>query len=54
LDWTERRYHLAGALGAALLDRLLTLRCARREAQSRAVILSRRGESFLEHLELPR
>ncbi|HEX5437332.1 MAG TPA: winged helix-turn-helix domain-containing protein [Gemmatimonadaceae bacterium] len=50
LDWSERRTHLAGALGAALLDRLFALRCARREAGSRAVILSPRGESFVEHL----
>ncbi|MGH7632125.1 MAG: hypothetical protein ACRENC_00240 [Gemmatimonadaceae bacterium] len=24
LDWSERRYHLAGALGAALIDRFLS------------------------------
>jgi hypothetical protein len=46
--------HLAGALGAALLDRLFTLRHARREGGGRTVILSPRGEVFVEHLELPR
>jgi hypothetical protein len=52
LDWTERRTHLAGALGAAILDRLFALRYARRERGSRAVTLSPRGESFVERLEL--
>ncbi|HEY8141884.1 MAG TPA: helix-turn-helix transcriptional regulator [Kofleriaceae bacterium] len=54
LDWSERRSHLAGAVGAALLERLLTLRLARRELDSRALRLTPRGESFLERLELPR
>lgn len=54
LDWSERRMHLAGALGAAVLDRLFVLRYARREAGSRAVTLSPRGESFVERLELAR
>ncbi len=50
LDWSERRAHLAGALGAAILERLFRLRYARREPGSRAVALSARGEQFLEHL----
>jgi DNA-binding transcriptional ArsR family regulator len=54
LDWSERRMHLAGALGAALLDRLFALRYARREPGSRAVILSPRGEAFIEMLQLSR
>ena len=54
LDWSERRTHLAGALGAALLQRLLTLRYARREIDGRALILSPRGVAFVEQLELPR
>lgn len=52
LDWSERRAHLAGALGAALLDRLLALRHVRRVAGGRTVVLSPRGESFVERLEL--
>jgi DNA-binding transcriptional ArsR family regulator len=52
LDWSERRTHLAGSLGAALLDRMSKLRYARREADSRVVILSQRGESFVAKLEL--
>jgi DNA-binding transcriptional ArsR family regulator len=51
LDWSERRSHLAGALGAAILERLLDLRYARRVRDSRAVILSERGEAFIERLE---
>lgn len=52
LDSSERRTHLAGALGSALFDRLLALRHARREPGSRVVILSPRGEAFVEHLVL--
>jgi DNA-binding transcriptional ArsR family regulator len=53
LDWSERRPHLAGALGAALLERMLAQGHARRVAGSRAVTLSPRGESFVEHPHLP-
>jgi DNA-binding transcriptional ArsR family regulator len=53
LDWSERRTHLAGAFGAALLDRLFALRYAPRELGSRAVTFSPRGAAFLEHLEAP-
>lgn len=52
LDWSERRAHLAGAIGAALLDRLFVLRLVRREAGSRALLFSPKGKYFLEHLEL--
>lgn len=44
LDWSERRDHLAGALGAAILQRILALRWARRESGSRALIFSGAGE----------
>jgi DNA-binding transcriptional ArsR family regulator len=47
LDWSERRSHLAGALGASLLSRFYELRWARREAESRAVIFSPTGETAL-------
>ncbi len=43
LDWSERRHHLAGALGAALLQRLFELDWARRVRGSRAVIFSAQG-----------
>ncbi len=45
LDWSMRRYHLSGSLGAALLDRLYDLGWAARAKDSRAIIFSRRGES---------
>jgi DNA-binding transcriptional ArsR family regulator len=54
LDWSERRMHLGGALGAALLDRLLALRYARRERGRRVVTLSASGKRFIERLELAR
>ena len=37
LDWSVRRSHLAGALGAALLARIFALGWARREKNSRVV-----------------
>ena len=52
LDWSERRPHLAGGLGAAVLDRLLALRYARRVQGSRAIALSPRGDAFVERLHL--
>lgn len=51
LDWSERRTHLAGALGAALLERLFALRYATRERGGRRVLLSPRGEAFVNALE---
>ncbi len=51
LDWSERRYHLAGAVGAAILDRLLDLRLAKRDSITRAVSISERGEAFFADLE---
>lgn len=43
LDWSERRSHLAGALGAALLARILTLGWAERQGQSRVVVFTDEG-----------
>lgn len=51
LDWSERTFHLAGALGAGLLDRILALRYARRDPGSRSVSITPRGEAFLTSLE---
>jgi hypothetical protein len=47
LDWSEQRPHLAGALGAALTDRMLGLRWIRRLPTSRAVRLTPTGDSEL-------
>jgi DNA-binding transcriptional ArsR family regulator len=50
LDWSERRHHLAGALGAALLERMIALRWATRDAQSRVVSFSKAGDKALRGL----
>jgi len=47
LDWSVRRHHLAGALGAALFDRFIQLGWARRRRDSRVVDFSPAGESGL-------
>ncbi len=47
LDWSERRHHRAGALGAALLDRFLTMGWARRVRGSRALAFSALGQRAL-------
>lgn len=48
LDWSVRRSHLAGALGAAILDKILAEKWARREPNSRAILFSPRGMMALE------
>ena len=47
LDWSERRAHLGGALGAALLQLALRQRWAERELDSRALRLTPAGERRL-------
>jgi DNA-binding transcriptional ArsR family regulator len=44
LDWSVRRSHLAGALGAAMLQRFYDLRWARRASGSRIVEFTPSGE----------
>jgi DNA-binding transcriptional ArsR family regulator len=44
LDWSQRRHHLAGALGAAMLRRFFDLGWARRDRASRAIHFSPAGE----------
>ena len=44
LDWSERRAHLAGTLGKALLDGFIERGWARRSAESRAIAFSPEGE----------
>jgi DNA-binding transcriptional ArsR family regulator len=44
LDWSVRRSHLAGSLGAAVLDRLYALGWARRVEGERVVAFSEAGE----------
>jgi DNA-binding transcriptional ArsR family regulator len=49
LDWTERRHHLAGALGAALATRFLELGWIERRPTSRAVRVTDKGRRSLKH-----
>lgn len=44
LDWSERRHHLAGSLGAALFARIIELGWARRAKDSRVVTFTAAGE----------
>jgi DNA-binding transcriptional ArsR family regulator len=50
LDWTERRPHLAGVLGAALLDGLIARRWIVRSEGSRAIAVTRSGAPELHQL----
>jgi DNA-binding transcriptional ArsR family regulator len=50
LDWSQRRAHLAGTLGAALLDRIYALHWARRARDSRAVLFTSGGEAKFNRL----
>ncbi|MBO6724839.1 MAG: helix-turn-helix transcriptional regulator [Rhizobiaceae bacterium] len=50
LDWSVRRSHLAGALGAATLERMFALNWARREADSRVVRFTPKGRAEFDRL----
>ena len=47
LDWTERRHHLAGPLGTALLARMVELGWVRRSPGTRAVTVTPAGAKGL-------
>jgi DNA-binding transcriptional ArsR family regulator len=48
LDWSERRPHLGGALGAAVLGLVLRRQWLTRELDSRALLLTRAGRRELQ------
>ena len=48
LDWSVRRSHLAGVLGAAIFDRILAEKWARRDPESRAVRFTPPGQRAFE------
>ncbi len=50
LDWSMRRHHLAGGLGAALLARFYDLKWARRDRATRAVHFTPAGEKAFARL----
>jgi DNA-binding transcriptional ArsR family regulator len=47
VDWSEQRHHLAGALGAALADRLLELAWIERRPRGRALLITDAGRDGL-------
>ncbi|OEH93552.1 ArsR/SmtB family transcription factor [Bacillus solimangrovi] len=47
LDWSERRHHLAGALGSVLLERLLELNWIERIPKTRAIKVTNVGKQGL-------
>lgn len=50
LDWSERRHHLAGALGHALLERLLELHWIQRVPSTRAIKITSEGKKGLQEI----
>ncbi len=54
MDWSERRHHLAGSLGAALLARLYELKWAVRDRNSRVIKFTAKGQrAWSAMLDLP-
>jgi hypothetical protein len=47
LDWSERRCHLAGSLGDAILTQFMGRGWARRERGTRVIVFSTKGERAL-------
>src|SRR6476660_8104616 len=50
LDWSERRYHLKGLVGAQILDRLLELGWLKCVSGSRALQLTSSGRAGLSEI----
>jgi len=50
LDWTERRDHIAGAVGAAICGKLIEFHWIKRDKKSRAVHVTHAGQRELESL----
>lgn len=48
LDWSERRSHVGGAIGAALLDLALARKWVARDRQSRALLVTALGHRHLQ------
>jgi DNA-binding transcriptional ArsR family regulator len=53
LDWSERKPHMAGALGAALLDTMIRLQWVRRVKNARTMVITAQGQlAFYEQFGL--
>lgn len=50
LDWSERRWHIGGAVGAAIADRCFALGWTERRKDSRAVTITAAGERAFDEL----
>jgi len=50
LDWSERRWHVGGAVGAALADRCFALGWTERRSDSRAITITAAGERAFDEL----
>ncbi|MGA7016707.1 MAG: helix-turn-helix transcriptional regulator [Pseudolabrys sp.] len=50
LDWSERRYHIKGLVGARIMDRLLELGWFKRVSNSRALQLTSSGRAGLSEI----
>ena len=50
LDWSEREFHVAGALGAALTARLFELGCVVRRDTTRSVEITKAGHELFGEL----
>jgi DNA-binding transcriptional ArsR family regulator len=50
LDWSERRHHIAGSLGAVLLEKMLDEDWIRKTKNSRAIVITSQGEKKLYEL----
>jgi len=53
MDWSERRHHLAGALGAALWSRFAALKWAARDKHSRVIRFTPSGQRAFRELFEP-
>jgi DNA-binding transcriptional ArsR family regulator len=48
LDWSERRHHMAGTLGALLLNKMLEDDWLRRTRNSRVIVITAKGEKMIQ------
>lgn len=52
LDWTERRAHIAGPLGVAILRQLLATRLLEPGSEARSLRLTAKGRAFISELDI--
>ena len=53
LDWSERRHHISGSLGAAMLDKMLSSDWIRKIKNSRAMVITAKGQkAFYENFKI--